>query len=183
MNIPATIYAGDTVKWSEDPIADKPAGTWTMSLVVKHATGNDALTATGVANASGGWDFTLTSAQTTGLHVNTHYWQIYITSGAERYTQGQGSIQVKANIAGAGGSYDGRTQIEQDLAAVETEIRARATGGMTIEYSIGNRSLKKESITALLSLRSQLRIDLAREKQAKRLSEGVGRSIGIRFGR
>lgn len=183
MNIPAFIYAGDTVKWSEDPIADKPAGTWTMTLVVKHATGNDALTATGVANAGGGWDFTLTAAQTAPLHVNTHFYQIYIQSGAERYTQGQGKLTVKANIAGGGNSYDGRTQIEQDLAAVEAEIRARASGGATIEYSIGNRSLKKESISALLSLRSSLRTDLARELQAKRLSEGVGRSIGIRFGR
>lgn len=183
MNIPASIYAGDTVKWSEAPIDGKPSSVWTMTYSIKHDSGNDATSINGVPNASGGWDFTITAAASASLHVATHWWQAFITYSGERYTQGQGSLAVLANIPGEGANYDGRTQIEKDIAAVETEIRARATGGATIEYSIGNRSLKKESISALLSLRSQLRIDLAREKQAKRLSEGVGRSIGIRFGR
>lgn len=183
MNIPAFFYAGDTIKWSEDPIDGKPSSLWTMVYSIKHESGNDAATVTGVPNASGGWDFTISAATSAGLHVTTHWWQAYITYNSERYTQGQGSLVVKANIPGDGSNYDGRTQIQKDLDAIEAEIRARASGGATIEYSIGNRSLKKESISALLSLRSALRVDLAREQAAQRLSEGVGRSIGIRFGR
>lgn len=183
MNIPSFFYAGDTIKWSEDPIDGKPSSTWTMVYAIKHASGNDATTVTGVANDSGGWDFTISATASASLHVTKHWWQVYISHSSERYTQGQGTLQVLANIPGDGANYDGRSQIEIDLDAVEAEIRARATGGATIEYSIGNRSLKKESISRLLELRSALRTDLAREKQAKRLSEGVGRSIGIRFGR
>lgn len=183
MNIPSFIYAGDTVKWSEDQAGERSSAQWAMTCVIKDGTGADHVDLTGAANAAGGWDFTITDEVTAAWKTSTHYWQIYVTKSGERYTLGQGSIEVKGNIVGAGNTYDGRTQIEKDLDAIETEIRARATGGATIEYSIGNRSLKKESISALLALRSALRTDLAREKAAKRLSEGVGRSIGIRFGR
>lgn len=183
MNIPEKFYAGDTIKWFEDPIDGKPSSVWAMVYSIKHDSGNDATTVTGVANSSGGWDFTISATASASLHVATHWWQAYVSYSTERYTQGQGSLTVVANIPGDGPNFDGRSQVQKDLDAVDAEIRARATGGMTLEYSIGNRSLKKESITALLSLRSALRSDLVRDQRAQRLSEGLGRSIGIRFGK
>lgn len=182
MNVPEFIYAGDTVKWSESATADYSSPAYAATCVIKDGGGSNHVTLTGTASG-GGWDFVLTDEQSALFDATTHWWQIYVTKDGERYTLGQGSFEVRGNIAGGGTSYDGRSQIQKDLDAVDAEIRARATGSMTIEYSIGNRSLKKESISRLLELRSALRVDLAREKQAKRLTEGVGRSIGIRFGR
>lgn len=171
------------MKWSEDPTGIYSSSAYAMVAVLKDGAGHDNVTVNGAANASGGWDFTITDEVTAPFTASIHYWQIYVTKDGERYTLGNGEMEVRANIAGGGNTYDGRTQIQKDLDAIEAEIRARATGGATIEYSIGNRSLKKESISALLSLRSALRVDLSREKAAKRLSDGIGRSIGIRFGR
>lgn len=178
-NIPAKFVAGDTVEWTDNAFDGKTSANYTLTYAL---VGAIKLTVNGVAS-SDGWNVTITSTQSATLTAGDYSWHAYIVSGSTRYTVGTGTLTVEPNITNQAAGYDGRSPVEQDLAAVETEIRARATGGMTIEYSIGNRSLKKESITALLSLRSQLRIDLAREKQAKRLSEGVGRSIGIRFGR
>lgn len=178
-NIPATFVAGDTVQWTDSAFDGKGSGTYTLRYALR---GEASLDVTGVASADG-WNVTIPAADSNTLPPGTYAWHAYLTSGATRFTVGNGVVIVNANIALQGAGFDPRTQIEQDIIAVEAEIRARATGGATIEYSIGNRSLKKESISALLALRSSLRLDLAREKQAKRLSDGMGRSIGIRFGR
>lgn len=177
--IPASFVAGDTVQWTEDAFDGKGSDIYTLTYALR---GEATLNVNGVA-AAGGWTVTLSASQTNELPAGDYAWHAYLTEGATRYTVGKGVVKVEPNIALQSAGFDARSQIEQDLAAIEAEIRARASGGATIEYSIGNRSLKKESISALLSLRSALRTDLAREKQAKRLSEGVGRSIGIRFGR
>jgi hypothetical protein len=178
-NIPASFVAGDTVQWTDGAFDGKGSSTYTLTYALR---GESSLNVTGVPTADG-WAVTMTAAQTNELPSGDYAWHAYLTSGSNRYTVGSGVVKIEPNIALQSAGFDARSQIEQDLAAIEAEIRARATGGATIEYSIGNRSLKKESISALLSLRSALRTDLAREKQAKRLSEGVGRSIGIRFGR
>lgn len=183
MNIPSFIYAGDTVKWSEVATGGRSSADWSMVCVFKDGAGHDAVTVNGVANSSGGWGFTITDEETAAWSVSTHYWQIYVTKNGEKYTVDTGSIIVRAAVSLGGNTFDGRTQAEIDLAAVKTEIRARATGGMTIEYTIGTRSLKKESISRLLELKSALEADIAREKQAKRISEGLGRGIFVRFGR
>lgn len=185
MNVPALIYAGDTVKWNEPATADySSAAGWLASFALRHATGNDAITVSGVADGAGGWDFTLTAAQTAALHVNGHWWQITVTKDGERYTLGTGKLEVQANIPAASNTYDGRTQAQIDLDAVRAAMRAIVTGGATQEYSIGNRSLKKMAMADLIALETKLKADVAREARADRLAKGMnsGRSVFVRFG-
>lgn len=179
MNIPARIISGDTIEWTEQASADRGSAEFTLTYAIRGAVN---LTVTGVA-AGSGWNVTITSTQSATLTAGTYTWQAYLTSGSVRYTVGTGTLIVDPNITAQSAGYDGRTQAEVDLAAVKQEIRARTTGGMTIEYTIGTRSLKKESISRLLELKSALEADVARERQAKRLSDGLGRGIFVRFGR
>lgn len=184
MNVPALIYAGDTVKWNEPATADYSSSTgWAASFALRHATGNDALNITGVSDGAGGWNFTITATQSAALHVNGHWWQIVVTKAAERYTLGTGSLEVKANIPAAGNTYDGRTQSQIDLDAIRAEMRARITGGSVQEYTIGNRSLKKMPMTDLIALESKLKADVAREARAERIAKGQdsGRAVYVRF--
>lgn len=184
MNVPALIYAGDTVKWNEPATADySSTASWVATFSMRHATGNDALNITGVADGAGGWDFTITATQSAALHVNGHWWQIVVTKAPERYTLGTGELTVKANIPAAGNTYDGRTQAEIDLDAVRAEMRARITGGSVQEYTIGNRSLKKMPMADLIALESKLKADVARETRADRISKGMdsGRAVYVRF--
>lgn len=185
MNVPALIYAGDTVKWNEPATPDYSSTTgWAASFALRHQTGNDALTVTGVADGAGGWNFTLSTTQTAQLHVDVHWWQVAVTKAAERYTLGTGSLEVKANIPSAGPTYDGRTQAQIDLEAVRAAMRAIIAGGATQEYSIGNRSLKKMSMPDLIALETKLKADVARDARADRLAKGMnsGRSVFVRFG-
>jgi hypothetical protein len=185
MNVPALIYAGDTVKWNEPATPEySSAAGWVASLALRHATGNDALTVSGVADGAGGWDFTLTTTQTAQLHANGHWWQVTVTKDGERYTLGTGKLEVAGNIPASGSTYDGRTQSQIDLDAVRAEMRARITGGGVQEYSIGNRSLKKMPMADLIAMETKLKADVARDARADRLAKGMnsGRSVYVRFG-
>jgi len=185
MTIPALIYAGDTVKWNQ-PATDAQSSTasWVATFVLRHQTGNDALTLTGVADGAGGWNFTITAAQSAELDPETHWWQLVVTKSAERYTLGTGSVIIADNIPGSGNTYDGRTQAQQDLDALRAEMRARISGGSVQEYSIGNRSLKKMPMADLIALEKNLKMDIVLENRRRRIAEGLdsGRSVYVRFG-
>lgn len=178
-NIPAQFHAGDTVEWSDSSFNGRSSDEYGLTYAVR---GPVNLTFTGVA-AAGGWDVTISASQSATMPPGDYTWQAYLTATGKRYTVGSGQVKVLANIATQVVGYDGRSQTEKDLDAVKAAIRARLSGDATIEYTIGNRSLKKEPLAALLSLRTQLESDVAREKQAKRLSDGTGRSVFVRFGR
>lgn len=185
MGVPSSIYAGDTVKFNIPSTAAYNSGaSWVGTFTLKHNTGNDAISVTGVADGSGGWNFTITAAQTANLHVQVHWWQLYVTKTAERYTLGQGELLVLANIPNAGTTYNGKSQAQIDLESVQAEMRARITGGGVQEYTIGNRSLKKVPMTDLIALESKLKADVARELRATRIAKGLdsGRAVYVRFG-
>lgn len=185
MGVPASIYKGDTVKFNIPATPDYASNqSWVSTFVLKHNTGNDSITDTGVADGAGGWDFTLTDEETATLHVAAHWYQLYVTKSGERYTLEQGQIRVIGNVAGAGNTYDGRSQAQIDLESVQAAIRTKITGGAVAEYTIGNRSLKSMSMPDLIALESKLRADVSREARAERIAKGLnsGRAVYVRFG-
>lgn len=184
MGVPASIYAGDTVKFNIPVTPDySSAASWVGTFVLKHNTGNDSITATGVADGAGGWNFTLTAAQTANLHIDTHWYQLYVTKAAERYTLEQGQVRILGNIA-VGTNYDGRSQAQIDLEAVQAAMRTKISGGAVAEYTIGNRSLKSMPMTDLIALENKLKADVAKEARAERIAKGLnsGRAVYVRFG-
>lgn len=80
-------------------------------------------------------------------------------------------------------AFDGRSQAETDLAAVRAEITARISGGATLEYTIGSRSLKKEPMTALVEIEQRCLRIVARERRAAGAANGLGNPgrISVRF--
>lgn len=180
MNTPPFLIAGDTASWLIPAQGDKTSATFTLAFALR---GTQALTVAGVAEGNG-WRVTLTAAQTATLPPGDYSFATVITAGADRYTIEQGRMQVQANIAAQPVGFDGRSQAEKDLAAVQQEIRARVQGGASLNYTIGSRSLAKEPISALMALESKLKGDIAREKAAQRIAQGLGspRSIFVRFG-
>lgn len=180
MTVPAYFVAGDTVTWLVPAQGDKTSTTHTLSFALR---GVQALTVAGVAEGNG-WRVTLSAAQTGTLPAGEYAWQQSIAAGSDRFTVDQGRVKVQPNIAAQTVGFDGRTQAELDLAAVQAEIRTRVQGGASLNYTIGSRSLAKEPISALMALESKLKADVAREKAAQRVAQGLGspRSIFVRFG-
>lgn len=181
MSIPDHFTAGDSVSWRVEPFTLRGTQTyvsapaWSLSLAIRGpiATGLDLV---GTADGSG-WTFDISSAQSGAMNASPAVmlwaWQLKATLTGKVTTVGRGVTRVRPNLAALAptATFDGRSQAEQDLAAVEAEIRARVQGGATLEYTIGQRSLKKEPLSELLKLRSHYQVVVRRERAGGRVSD------------
>ena len=189
MNIPSTIRSGDTVKWRDDASVDVfgneiTSSDWTLKYYLRTNTATDGATATGSAYGTG-WEFTLAASSTAAFDSGNWYWSAVATKDSEVITLGSGSLKVEAALtySGTPAAYDGRTQAQKDLDAVQAAIRAIIDGGVVQEYRIGTRNLKKYDLADLLQLEGKLKAEVKREQQAELIANGLGnpRNMFVRF--
>lgn len=177
MNIPGVITAGDSLTWRDSHAVNLTSGDsltpgpWALHYAIRGPVALD-LPATA---AGGAWVTSATAAQTAQLTPGTYSWQAYCeTADGLRVTVGYGDMTVKPNLAAATEPYDGRSLTKQILDAIEAEIKGRAAGGYTVEYSIAGRSLRKEPLSELLKLRNAYRAEYAQEIKRARMAQGRG---------
>jgi len=188
MNIPAVITAGDSVTWRDDATRDVlgnaiTSGTHTLVYYLRTNAGVGA-TVSAVAYGPG-WESTLTGGITGAFTAGEWFWQATATAGSQSITLGSGQLTVKASLAYAGSpqALDNRTQTQKDLDAVDAAIRAIVSGGAVSQYTIGNRSLSRYSLSDLQVLRSRLLAEVKREQAASLVAQGLGnpRKLFVRF--
>lgn len=189
MNIPPNFVAGDSVTWNDTNFTTSDGRSVTSSIYGLSYSLRGAVTGVdlgAVANGAG-WKTSVTTAQSAALNTGSSnvvwYWQAYASKASERILAGEGSIVVKPNLSALTGVFDGRSQAEKDLDAVKAEISSRISGGATLEYTIGNRQLKKEPIAALLVLQDRLWMQVKRQRAAQRIANGLGNpgKVFVRF--
>lgn len=191
MRIPAAIQAGDTVSWFDASSTDTlgnalTSATWSLTYYLRFNANGEGVTVSGSARTDGGWDFTISATTTNGMDAGTWYWQALATSGSDTLTLGAGSIEVKASLAytGSAAAFDGRTQAEKDLDAVQAAIRTLVSGGAVQQYSIGSRAITKMRLSELMELESKLKAQVNRERAAEKVAAGLGNpgTMYVRFG-
>lgn len=186
MVIPKEIIAKETVSWDDPSTVDElgnsvDSSEWTLTYVFRGAAG---VTLTAATEGTGWRTSTTVSSFTT---AGTYYWQAILTKGGgtptDRKLLSSGRLEVKANLADASPTFDGRSQIRKDLEAVQSAIRAIISGGAVQSYTIGTRSLTKMQISDLLALESKLKADLVREEKAEAIANGLGNpnNLFVRF--
>lgn len=190
MNIPAQIRAGDTVKWRDVAGADafgSPVSSgagWTLTYYLRFDKNNEGATVIGTTYGQG-WEFTISQATSTTFDAGQWYWQAEATKSGEHITLGAGQLEVLAGLSYAGtpAAFDGRSQAQQDLDAVQAAIRALVSGGVVQEYTIGNRRLKKYELSDLMQLEAKLKAEVKREQQAELIANGLGNphNLFVRF--
>lgn len=190
MTVPAEIVAGSTVVWIE-PAATGPAGepatsaSWTLTVTFRTNASGEGAAVTGTARSDGGWDVALSAALTTDWADGTWYWQRKITSGSDVVITGSGTTTVLPSLAYTGEptAFDGRTQAEKDLEAVQAAIRAIISKGAK-QYSIGSRSYTSQDLGQLMQREAQLKAIVARERAAEKIAQGLGDpgTMFVRFG-
>jgi hypothetical protein len=189
VNIPATIRAGDTVKWRDDGGRDNLGNTidsssWSLTYYLRTNTASEGATVTGTAYGLG-WEFTIPAATSAAFDGGVWFWQAVAEQGSEKATLGAGQLEVLAALqySGTPGAFDGRTQLQQDLDAVQAAIRTLISGGAVKQYSIGGRSLTKYELSDLLALESQLKAQVKREQAAQLQANGLGNphNLFVRF--
>lgn len=190
MTVPARIQAGDTIAWVEPQALDlvgnaATSAAWTLTTFLRFNAASEAATVTGTARGDGGWDMTIAANITAALDAGTWSWQTRISSGGVTITLGAGTTLVVPSLSyqGTATAYDGRSQAEQDLQAVQAAIRALISKGAK-QYTIGNRSYTSQDLAQLIARESQLKAVVARERAAEKVAAGLGdpRSLFVRFG-
>lgn len=188
MKIPAQVTNGDTVRWIDLATVDVfgaalDSSTHTLVYYIRANASDAAETVTGTTSGQN-WSFSWTVNEST---QGTYYWQAVATSLADssKTTLGAGSLEIIASLAysGTAAAYDGRSQAQKDLEAVQSAIRTLLAGGSTKEYRIGNRSIKRYDLAELLQLEAKLKADVVRENQAEMIANGLGnpRNMFVRF--
>ena len=132
-----------------------------------------------------GWQFDVSATNTAPISEGDYFWQAEATKGALKYDVGSGSLKVLQSLVytGSVSSIQGKSQIQQDLEAVQSAIRTLISGGAVKEYSIGIRSLKNCELADLTALESRLKFELKREQKAELIRNGQGNphKILVRF--
>ena len=178
--VPSLIYAGDTFAFDVPAFKDAigtniDSATYTLTWYARTNINSEAATVVGTAEG-GGWRITVPASTTAGFDVGVWTWQAIATYSTSQYTAGRGQFTVKSSVkyAGTPGAFDDRSRAEIDLTYVETAIRTLAQGGMVQEYQIGGRMLKRYKMSELLQLRDSLKNEIAMERKAEKIRQGLG---------
>lgn len=188
MKIPAIITQGDTVTWHDSALQDGQGNSisapdWALSY--RFAGPSAGFTVASTASGTG-WTTTLTAVQTAALvpgDAPPYLWQAVATYAGQVVTVGSGRLVVRAGLGGAAAGYDGRSEAEKQLAIVRAAITDRINNGGVAEYAIGSRRLRNEPLSELLALESSLKMDIANERRAQSIANGLGdpRNFFVRF--
>lgn len=175
---PASVNAGDTVKWLKSLPDYLASDGWTLSYTLINAGSKISITST-----AQGTDHLVNVSNTTSAAwaAGTYDYRAQASKASEVYTVGSGRIVVKPAFSAA--TLDARSQVRKTLEAIEATLEGRASSA-TAEYQIAGRQLKYIPISELLVLRDRLRADVAREDSAAAVAAGLsprGR-IQVRFG-
>jgi hypothetical protein len=87
------------------------------------------------------------------LQAGRYYWQLFAERGTTRILLKNGELCVSANLLNEGAGFDGRTDAEKGLDAVEACLVGKASKDQ-LSYSIKGRTLTRYSVDELLKLRA-----------------------------
>ena len=190
MTFPNEIRAGDYVQWripaSQDVFGNSISSPdWSVVYYLRTNTGPIGATINSSA-FNDGFQFTIASNVTATFTAGDWFYQAVANkSGAEKQTIYTGQFKVLESLeySGTAVNYDGRSQVEKDLATIQIAIRNIISGGAIQEYKIGTRTAKKYELSELIQLESRYKAELVREKQAEMIANGLGnpRATFVRF--
>jgi hypothetical protein len=190
VTFPNEIRTGDYVQWripaSQDVFGNSISSPdWSVVYYLRTNTGPLGATISSSA-FNDGFQFTIASNVTATFTAGTWFYQAVANkSGAEKQTIYTGQFKVLESLeySGTAVNYDGRSQVEKDLATIQAAIRNIISGGAIQEYKIGTRTAKKYELSELIQLESRYKAELVREKQAEMIANGLGnpRATFVRF--
>ena len=190
MTFPNEIRTGDYVQWripaSQDVFGNSISSPdWSVVYYLRTNTGPIGATINSSA-FNDGFQFTIASNVTATFTAGDWFYQAVANkSGAEKQTIYTGQFKVLESLeySGTAVNYDGRSQVEKDLATIQIAIRNIISGGAIQEYKIGTRTAKKYELSELIQLESRYKAELVREKQAEMIANGLGnpRATFVRF--
>lgn len=125
---------------------------------------------------------TASNSTTASWAAGTYSWACYATKSGERQTLQTGVTEILADPAGAT-VLDTRSAAAIALDNITATLEGRATNAVA-EYEIAGRRLKNIPVAELITLKSHMRTEVAREDAARRVAMGLPdpRRVYVRFG-
>jgi hypothetical protein len=149
-----------------------PASSWTLNAVIR---GPQQIDLTAVANGDE-FLFSELAAVTSAWLPGEYWYSLRVTNGTSMQEIGKGQFKVIADLAAVTGPFDGRSQFEIGLDAIDAVIAKRATSDQQ-RYKINERELWRTPIADLMKLRAYYAAKVAQEKSKGRF----GRPIIVKF--
>ena len=185
MNIFASLPAGDSATWLDDPISlpdgrSADATGWTLKYYLR---GPSSLDLTALVSSKS-WSTTLAATSSATLTPGSYAWTAIITSGSERITVGTGQFTITPDLTQQVGIYDPRSDAQKALASCEAAMSTfNATGGKVRKYQIAGREMEFQSIGDLMTLHSFWKAKVHREQTSNSIAQGLGnpRNLYVRF--
>lgn len=171
--LPATITAGLSFSVLAD-LSAYPAPEWALVL---HLRGPKAINLEATADGSA-HRFAADAATTASWTAGEYWYALRAKKGADVLEIERGTVRVLPDMVAAGDGYDGRSQAQIALAAIDAVLQNRATIDQE-RYRINNRELYRTPIADLLKLRSFYVEQVRREQCGSR--GRFGRQIPVRF--
>lgn len=180
---PTSLRAGDTWAWRREDLSDYPAGAgWTLKYYFRNATAYFDVTAAADGDR---YAVGVAKATTATRAAGDYDWVAVVESTTERREVDRGRLHVLPDYSAAA-VLDGRGFARTLLQAVEAQLLNRATSNQLdlVSSAIADRSLTRDA-GGLITLRSQLLAEVAREDDAERMRQGLGsrNRVLVRFAR
>lgn len=177
---PATVVAGDTVRWRKCLPQYPTADGWTLKYRLINAQNHYDIVAFSAGDHE--YEIDVLASTTAAWAPGTYAWQAYVDNGSDRFTVGQGTLRVLPNLAGQTAGYDARSHARRALEAIEAVLERRASEAH-LEYEIAGRRLRFIPVAELLALRDRYRMEVRAEEDAERAAAGLAprNKIRVRF--
>ncbi|MDT9105817.1 hypothetical protein RSW49_23025, partial [Escherichia coli] len=120
------------------------------------------------------------AATTAGWAPGVYWYSLRATKGGAAREVAKGQLTVLPDLANVPEGYDGRTQNQIALDAINAVIAKRATMDQQ-RYIIDKRELWRTPMQDLLKLRAFYAVQVRRECARANGKSGFGRAIHVRF--
>jgi hypothetical protein len=177
--VPADFTIGESLAWKKS-FSLYPADSWTLKYYFRGAGAGFDVTAT-----ADGTDFlcTVPKTATAACAAGRYSYQAFAEKSAEKILVDAGEITAIASLADltTEEEFDGRSEIKKTLDAIDARLKGDVSKGV-LEYTIGDRQLKRYSLKELADLRGVYARLYAAEVRAAR-GGGILKQNYVRFSR
>lgn len=179
--VPQTLVVGDIWNWKrEDIVSDYPPASYTLTYsfrLLSSAATEIALSGSVITESATAYTISVPDSTTVGYTKGDYTWQEYISNGTDRIVLNTGFVTLEPNLDAD--TSDPRSYWQEVLDDCNATLKARA-GRDQSSFSIAARSLSRDQIESMMTLRDRAQYEVNKELNKARIAKGLGNSSTIK---
>lgn len=165
------LIAGDTWSWSESVPLYPASSSYVLHYALLKSGTRIVLDSTADGDNH---SFTIAAATTAGYTAGSYSWTAYVTKGTERYTVGNGNLEIKPNLTAQSSGFDGRSQARIILEALQSAYQTYISNGSghIAEYQISGRVMKFRNAGEIITQINYWKGEVKAEERREAIANG-----------